>query len=79
MGVSCYYLTAPLVSNGDGEARLDMAHGVCDGADSVSELSGLPGIATDGICREGDGPTLPLPTSPWDLLLASSATADDPG
>ena len=72
-----------MVSIGDGEARLDMAQGVCDGADSVTELSGLPGIATDGINFEGDGlttlPPLPL-MSPWDLLLASSAAAaDDPG
>ena len=69
-GASCY-LTAPLVSKGDGEARLDMAHGVCDGADRVTELSGLPGMAIDGINREGDGPqtTLPPPPpmSPWDL------------
>ena len=70
-----------MVSIGDGEARLDMAQGVCDGADSVTELSGLPGIATDGINFEGDGlVTLSPPMSPWDLLLVSSAAAaDDPG
>ena len=59
-----YYLTTPLGSNGDGEARLDMAQGVCEGADSVTELSGLPGIATDGINREGEGPALAPPMSP---------------